>query len=125
MIRAAAWILLAVLSCAAEAAGPVYRCGREYSQTPCPDGRVVEATDSRTAAQRAEARRVAAQERKLAAQMERDRRAQAAAQKPALAGNVGARPAPAASAPAKSKKKHAKSKPESGADFTAVEPKKK
>ena len=111
MIRAAAWILLAVLSCAAEAAGPVYRCGREYSQTPCPDGRVVEATDS--------------QERKLAAQMERDRRAQAAAQKPALAGNIGARPAPAASAPAKSKKKHAKSKPASGADFTAVEPKKK
>ena len=122
MIRAAAWILLAVLSCAAEAAGPVYRCGREYSQTPCPDGRVVEATDSRTAAQRAEARRVAAQERKLAAQMVR---AQAAAQKPALAGNIGARPAPAASAPAKSKKKHAKSKPASGADFTAVEPKKK
>jgi len=33
-------------------AQPVYRCGNVYSQTPCPQGRIVEATDPRTAAQR-------------------------------------------------------------------------
>jgi len=125
MIRAAAWILLAAMSCAAEAAGPVYRCGRDYSQTPCPGGKVVDATDPRTAAQRAEAKRVAARERKLAAEMESDRRRQAAAEKPALAADLVPRAAAPASAPAKPKKKHARTKPASGADFTAVEPKTK
>jgi len=30
-------------------AQPVYRCGNEYSQTPCPQARVLDAADPRTA----------------------------------------------------------------------------
>jgi hypothetical protein len=56
------------------AAAPIYRCGSTYSQTPCPGGSVVEATDTRSAAQRAEARRIADNERKKAEEMERERK---------------------------------------------------
>ena len=49
----------------------VFRCGSVYSQTPCPQGKVVEATDPRTGAQRVEAGRVAADERRRAAEMRR------------------------------------------------------
>lgn len=30
----------------------VYRCGNSYSQTPCPDGKAIDASDSRTPEQR-------------------------------------------------------------------------
>jgi len=56
------------------AAAPIYRCGSTYSQTPCPGGSVVEATDTRSAAQRAEAKRIADKERKAAEEMERERK---------------------------------------------------
>jgi hypothetical protein len=124
MIKHAAALLLALAGCAADAATPIYRCGREYTQTPCPDGKLLEASDPRTAAQRAEAKRVAAKERQLAADMERDRRAQAAVNPPSQAAGFSAKPAPsapAASAP-KPKKKRAKTKPPEGVDFKAVEP---
>ena len=49
-------------------AEPIYRCGRTYSQTPCTGGRMLESSDPRTAAQRAEARRVAQRERQKATQ---------------------------------------------------------
>jgi hypothetical protein len=71
---ALAFSLIAQLTAAA--AAPIYRCGpdgREYSQTPCPGGKVVEATDPRSAAQRAEGRRIAAQERKLGVDLARER----------------------------------------------------
>src|SRR6185436_20773685 len=55
----AATALLSFAGCAC-AAQTIYRCGTEgnviYAQTPCPEGRVVEATDPRSAAQRADAR---------------------------------------------------------------------
>ena len=124
MIKHAAALLLACACCAADATTPIYRCGREYTQTPCPDGKLLEASDPRTAAQRAEAKRAAAKERQLAADMERDRRAKAAANPPSQAAGFSAKPAPsapAASAP-KQKKKRAKAKPVEGADFKAVEP---
>ena len=98
---------------------PIYRCGpdgREYSQVPCAGGKVVEASDPRTAAQRAEALRVAASERKRVAELERDRRANEAAIKPAGASGFNARPAPLAPAASaaekgKRKKRHTKVKP--------------
>ena len=41
-------VLLCCLSIGANAQ-PVYRCGNEYSQTPCPQARVLDAADPRTA----------------------------------------------------------------------------
>ena len=107
----------------------VFRCGSVYSQTPCPQGKVVEATDPRSAAQRAEAKRVAADERKLAADMRRDRVAEESALQPAAAGSLSAtKPAPAkaesnADRGAKKKKqKRTSVKPAAGEDFIAVGP---
>lgn len=78
------------------AAAAIYRCGNTYSQTPCPEGgKVVEATDPRSAAQRAEARRIAAAERKAAAERQREAKTAAA---PAQSAPASLSPAPAASA---------------------------
>lgn len=125
MKRCAAALALGLVAMLAEAA-PIYRCGQSYSQTPCPGGRVVDATDPRSAAQRAEARRALAKERQLAAQMERDRRAREAASPPAQATGFDSRaaaPEPAASQPTpKAKKKGGKAKAKPARDFTAVAP---
>jgi hypothetical protein len=126
-MKFAAMALLFVVASAH--AAPVYRCGNTYSQTPCPDGKIVEATDVRSAAQRAEARRVAADERRLAAQMKHDRLTEEAAIKPAGAASLSASPAPAASGgnghhTGKKKKASAKSKSttaKSTTDFVAVD----
>jgi hypothetical protein len=121
------WITAVVLACtsAAVSAAPVYRCGGgTYSQTPCPGGTVVDATDPRSAAQRAEARRAAAAERRHARDMERERRAQEkrSAKEPAIAslGPQGAASEPAKAASKPSSRKKAKPQDE---DFTAVVPK--
>lgn len=90
-------VVLAGASVAA-AAGPIYRCGKTYSQTPCPNGTLVDAADPRTTAQRAQAKREVAREKRLAAQMESDRRAREAASAASQAGTAG--PATAASAAA-------------------------
>jgi hypothetical protein len=82
----------------------IYRCGSAYSRTPCPQGRLVEADDSRSEAQRAAAARVAASERRLANEMRRDRLAEEAALKPALAGSLSA-PKVLASADSKKRKR--------------------
>jgi hypothetical protein len=81
MKRALAAMLLAGAALQAGAAAPIYRCGNEYSQTPCPEGRLIESADPRSAAQRADARKLAALERKRAAEMARERRAREAAAK--------------------------------------------
>lgn len=116
-------LLLAVAGATAQAAGPVYRCGSSYSQTPCPGGTLVEAGDPRTAAQRAEARRIAAAERTAARKAEQERLAAEKKQRgqPAIA-SLGPT---AASAPAKGAgkaKRKAKSKDDKGEPFTAVVP---
>lgn len=109
-------------------AAPIYRCGpdgREYSQVPCAGGTVLEASDPRSAAQRAEAKRVAEQERKMAAEMERQRRADEKALKPAVAIGIGPTPtAAAASAPrsATGRKKPSRAKDDKPEDFVAVPP---
>ncbi len=111
------------------AAAPIYRCGpdgRVYSQTPCDGGRLIDAADPRSEAQRAEARRVAARERKTANDLERERRAQEAAQQPASATGIDGRPsAPETAAPPqpRAKPKHRGARPKKGSDdFVAIEP---
>ena len=92
-------VLLAAAALQAGAAGPIYRCGSVYSQVPCPDGKLIDSADPRSAAQRAEARRMAAWERRRAAELERERRAREAAAKAS---------APAASANDQTTSKRAK-----------------
>jgi len=101
---------LALLPFIAASAGaaPIYRCGTVYTQTPCEGGSVVEATDGRSAAQRAEARRVAAAERVRAAEMARERQANAASETAAAA-------APAASEPDPGRTRKGKRKVKTGA----------
>jgi hypothetical protein len=130
MKTAAAAIFLLLGLSAAFAAAPIYRCGgpdgRVYSQAPCADGRLIDAADPRSEAQRDEARRVVARERKAANDMERERRAQEAAQEPSAATGFNGRPAPAEAAVpprtrAKQKHRGVKPKPAAG-DFVAIEP---
>ena len=80
--------LMVALACTAWQAGatePIYRCGSSYSQAPCPDGKLIDAADPRSAAQGAEARKAAALERRRIAQLERERKAREAADKASAA----------------------------------------
>jgi hypothetical protein len=111
------------------AAAPIYRCGadgRTYSQAPCEGGRLIDAADPRSEAQRVEARRVVAREHKAANELERERRARDAAQEPAQATGFNGRPAGAeAAAPThpRAKTKHRGVKPKPGdEDFVAIAP---
>ena len=117
-------LVLTLLTCGNVQAQPVYRCGNEYSHTFCPGGKLLEATDPRSAAHRAEALRVAELDRRRAAEMERERRAQERAEKPAKATGFNGRPAPrdeaASSAEQGKSKKQPKTKPDKA--FVAVEP---
>jgi hypothetical protein len=123
------WMILSSLVGIAQAQS-IYKCGpngTEYSQAPCPGGKMIESSDPRSAAQRQEAARIAAQDRRLAADLERERRAQMAENKPAMAAGINGRPlAPpaAASAPQKAKTKKTKSKAsgDKGDDFVALVP---
>ena len=118
-------LILALAGSAHGADGAVYRCGQTYSQTPCPGGELIDSADPRTAAQRAEARRVAEREKKLAAQMERERVAKEKAAKPSSANGFDSRASTAeqaASAPVKAPKKRSKSKSAAQKDFVAQEP---
>ena len=123
-------ISLLIASAAFEASaagtpGPIYRCGTHYSQTPCPNGALLDVSDPRSAAQRAEAKRVVAQERKQAAEMERDRKEQLAADSPASAAGFSRRPAASqasAATPVKHRKKKATPKSTESSDFKAVAP---
>ena len=71
--------MLAAMLFATTLAGPqasgqtVYRCGTEYSQTPCPGAVVVDASDSRTPAQKAQTDAATAQAARSADKMEKDR----------------------------------------------------
>jgi hypothetical protein len=125
-MNAAATILLVGLLSASVHAQPVYRCGNAYSQSPCPEGgRLVDATDPRTAAQRAEARGVAADDRRLAADMRRDRMADEKALKPGGAASLSAAAAPAKAAPLAARSVHKKKRVVKAVvsdDFTAVDP---
>ena len=127
-MRIAAAALMLLFTIDGAQAQTVFRCGSVYSQTPCPQARVVEATDPRSAAQRAEAKRVASSERQLAADMRRDRLAEEGARQPAAAGSLSAaKPAPAkadshANRSGKKKQKRTSVKPADGENFVASGP---
>jgi cell division protein FtsN len=124
------WVfaLMGLVATVASAQTNVYRCGpdgRAYSQNPCPQGRVVDVSDPRSADQRAEAQAVARADALRAERMAQERRAES--QRPvARAGHINARPTPVEplkppGQSARKKKRHVRSKP--AADFRAVAPK--
>ncbi len=128
MRHAAIAVLLLSGLASAYAAAPIYRCGadgRTYSQAPCEGGRLIDAADPRSEAERVEARRVVAREHKAANELERERRAREAAQEPAQATGFNGRPASAEAAPTRprAKPKHRSAKAKSASeDFVAIEP---
>jgi hypothetical protein len=79
-MKSAAVLCAWALSCTAVqavAAPVVYRCGpdgREYSQTPCKNGRVVDAADARSADQVDDGRDAARRDARLARELARERR---------------------------------------------------
>ena len=119
-MKLAAVTLMFCCAVGAAQAQEVYRCGSAYSHTPCPQGRLVEADDARSEAQRAEAARVAAGDRRLATEMRRDRLAEEAGLKPALAGSLNAPKAVTAADHGPSKKKRGSGKPAAHKDFVVT-----
>ena len=123
MKRLAFAVMLLSAACAAQA--QVYRCEQTYSQKPCPEGKLIESSDPRSAAQRAEAKRAVAKEKQLAAELERERRQRESGVAPAAASLA---VAPAASNPvpmkstAKAKSRPKKPKAVTDKDFRAVVP---
>jgi hypothetical protein len=118
-------LMLCLLPATAQAQ-TVHRCGNTYSQTACPQGgQTVDATDARSAAQRADARRVVADDRRLAADMRRDRLADEKAIKPTGAASLSAAPphaTPAATPRHAAKKKKRVIRAVTSDDFTAFDP---
>ncbi len=73
-----------------------YRCANSYSQTPCPGGVAIDATDARTPAQKAQADQASKRDARIAEAMEKARLQQEARD---LADNTPPlKPAPPASA---------------------------
>ena len=66
---------LALLMAASAHAQPIYRCGDAYSQAPCPQARLVDVADTRSAAQLADAKGRAANDRQQAVAMASQREA--------------------------------------------------
>ncbi len=73
-IRLGSFALMATLTWLAPvAAQSIYKCGNTYGETPCAGGVVIDANDSRTAAQKAQSDRQTKEARQTAANMEKDR----------------------------------------------------
>jgi hypothetical protein len=85
----------------------VYRCGSEYTRTPCADGKRVDVSDPVTPEQRLAALDAAWREQRLGESMARERRAEAAAFHPAMAIGLSA-PPPAKAEPVKKAKPKAR-----------------
>ena len=67
-------IALALLTCAqGSAAQTVYRCGSEYTQTPCENGNAIRTDDSRSASDRKAHQATVQKEKKTADVLERQR----------------------------------------------------
>jgi hypothetical protein len=118
-----ALLAVGLLPVAAPAQQTIYRCnGNEYTVIPCPDGRPLDTLETRSAAQRAEARRILEAEEKRAKEAERQKPEAGIKPVPAT-GLVAARPAPAASAPEKaSTRRHRKPAAEPDHDVVAEAP---
>lgn len=96
MKRFAVACLFLCSSSFAFAQAAVYRCGpdgKTYSQEPCKGGKQIDASDTRTEAQRADSLATTEADKKRAAELERERKAREAAQKPATASGFNSRPA--------------------------------
>ena len=126
---APAMVMVAFLfSTGMAAAQTIYRCGNSYSRAPCPEGQALDVGDPRSAAQRAEAQRVAAAEKRLGDAMASDRRRAEAEAQPA--GPASLSPVRPASAPIvkktqaapKDKKRRPLSDAEARGDFVAGVP---
>ena len=120
----------ACLASSGTSAQTVYRCGSEYTRSPCADGKRLDVSDPVTAERVAEAREVARREALLGETMARDRLAEAAAFHPTMAANLGPSPQRAAAAESDKKKAKAKTKKKPAAtsidgDFIARVPKAK
>jgi uncharacterized protein (DUF2147 family) len=85
-----------LLVAGAAPAQPAWKCADGvYQQTPCPGGKVVEATDKRPAAIREQARRAAAREQEIAERKRAEKAAAAASAASAAAAPVAAAQKPA------------------------------
>ncbi len=71
--------ITALTLCTGLPAQTVYRCGSSYSQTPCPEGKTVEANDSRTPEQRKAHEASVKQEKRAGDTLERTRHQEEAA----------------------------------------------
>ena len=100
----------------------VYRCGSNYSQTPCPAGTAIEVDDARSADQKKQTDAAAKRDARLADDMEKARLKQEAQAAPALV--VGSKAPPAEKPPKTGNntaaKKKSQKKKESG-EFTATD----
>jgi len=114
-----------LLSALCTAQAQVYRCGQTYSQTPCPEGKLIDSSDPRSAAQRAEAKRAVAKEKQLAADLERERRQRESGVAPAAASlsaaSAASKPVPP-KPKAKTKPRPKKHREATDKEFNAVVP---
>ena len=101
------------------AAEDIYRCGDSYSQQPCAGGKLVAASDTRSASQKAQTDQATKRDAKSADAMERARLKEEG--KPAPVGMPLAKPQEVAQ---ETKKPVAVDKAKKPAHFTAVSPKK-
>ncbi len=101
--------LIAIITlglCTSLPAQTVYRCGNSYSQTPCPGGSAVDATDSRTPEQRKAHEASVRQEKRAGDSLEKSRlKEEAAARKAAEQADKAQRDADKAERQAAEKKK--------------------
>ncbi len=98
----------------------IYRCGNTYSQQPCSDGKLVAASDSRSAAQKSQTDAATKRDAKAADAMEQARIKEEA--KPAPVGMPASRGASAPKDVKKSEGKPKKAKSKKEEPFTAVAP---
>ncbi len=121
MILSAA-VLLATAWSAPAAAQTVYRCGNSYSQEPCVGGKALDASDARSAAQKAQTDQATKRDASAAQAMEKARTKDEA--KPAPVGMPLAKPEEKPEpVPKTVVKKKPKAKGKQLEHFTAVAPK--
>jgi hypothetical protein len=104
----------------AQGAQNIYRCGNTYSQQPCADGKLVAASDSRSAAQKSQTDEAAKRDARAADAMQKARIKEEA--RPVPVGVPATRPASAPKDTKKSERKPKKSKSKKDEPFTAVAP---
>jgi hypothetical protein len=100
-VRRASLLTALALAASPTMAQKIYRCGPDastYSQQPCVDGKALDISDPRSAAQRREAREASAQNSKQADAMQRQREQAEHRSKSTVAGRLTAAPEPPASA---------------------------